>query len=261
MNEHVAYPIAQSLVEEHLSALRNYRVDAVPGLARTVQECVLSVQHAVATLREFDDECPTPREIKNSAWNLRERYLPPQSPVEKWKAEGYTHDPGFRDALLGSIPATSVLKAVPIVGIPADYQDAQEMLKRRPLGQLSPTLDELMWRAIKNRLRVNNFAQVPMGQCWHAAHQMGFPLNDAQETAMLRWVATQPDTIVPAPYSPAPSPTIPAQAEEKRCPRCAGTGRTEDGYCNCSTGRDLALAESPYQYGDEGEIQEEEPSA
>ncbi len=62
-------------------------------------------------------------------------------------------------------------------------------------GKLYPNLDELMWRAIRAHLGVTNFAQVPWGQCWQAARELGFPLAPHQEEAADRWRGMHPAPI------------------------------------------------------------------
>jgi hypothetical protein len=167
-NGGLAYPTAEYLTRDALGGLRGWP-DNEPGrklLIRTVHQAALSVAHARAFLAVFDNICPTPREIKESAWNLRERFLPPELPAEqKWKAEGYDYDPSFYERI------------------------AAQFAEGRKSGQ--PTMDEEMWSAIKRGLRVRDFSHAPFGQCWHAAQELGFPLNSHQREEMVRWLSTQ----------------------------------------------------------------------
>lgn len=69
---------------------------------------------------------------------------------------------------------------------------AQEVADLQAQGKYWPNLDELMWRAIKSRLGVTNFAEVPWGQCWGVAREMGFPLSKEQQEQRDAWINTQP---------------------------------------------------------------------
>ena len=81
-NPGVANPVCLALVRELLTALRNFpfHPEGAERLARVLGECTVSVAHARAVLEEFDSDCPTPREIKDVAYRLREQYVPPPKP-------------------------------------------------------------------------------------------------------------------------------------------------------------------------------------
>lgn len=165
----VATEVAKALVEKYLRALKDYRNEARDGLAMALQDTALGVGHAEATLKQFDHECPTPREIKDTALNLREKFLPPApAQKDKWEAEGYTYDANvFR-------------------------QITQEITANLAGGKFWPNQNELMWRAIKKHLKLANFRDVSWGECWNAAAELGFPLNLEQREARDRWLATKP---------------------------------------------------------------------
>lgn len=103
MNPVIADQIAVMKVRAYLAGLRGYpfHKEGESLLARTIQECAVSLAHADAILETFDNLCPTPREIKDVAFNLRSRFEPkPKSDIEKWKEEGATYDPTFYSKLI-----------------------------------------------------------------------------------------------------------------------------------------------------------------
>jgi hypothetical protein len=71
-----------------------------------------------------------------------------------------------------------------------EYERAvKECDELKAAGKFWPNLEELMWRAIRARLGVNNFAKVTWGECWRAAKEMGWPLTREQEQAIERMPA------------------------------------------------------------------------
>ena len=97
--------VALAKVKFYLAGLRGYsgKDESIAHLARTVQDACVSVDHADAVLRSFDDECPTPREIKDVALNTRDRYLPAQtSQEEQWRKEYGPPDKSFSESLVGA---------------------------------------------------------------------------------------------------------------------------------------------------------------
>lgn len=172
MNEAVVHDVAVMLVRRYLAGLRGWpaRPEGETRLAKTVQESCISVSHAEAVLETFNDLCPTPREISETAHNLRPKFAPPEpSPVEKWKAEGCTYDQGYFERI------------------------SKEVMS----GPGAKTQHERMWEGIRAKLKVRDFAHVPWGQCWQAAHELGFPLNHYQEEERLQWLAGQPRREAP----------------------------------------------------------------
>lgn len=161
----IAYEVAKSLVSVYLTALQNYRPESAERLAMTVQEAALSVQHAEETLKQFGHFCPTPDEIRETAFNLRSQFQPQPAQVKQWEAAGYTKGP-----------------------VGTSYYN--ELMKDRKPGD--PPLQEQMWKAIKEKLKVAEFSQVPIGECWDAAEKLGFPLNRCQHETMEAWRSRQP---------------------------------------------------------------------
>ena len=97
----VAAAVARALVREHWAGLRGFPSleEGQVLLLRALQDCCLSVDHARQVARTFNNLCPTPKEVADVAYNVRDRF----APKEKWvKEEGVVYDPAFRAALLGS---------------------------------------------------------------------------------------------------------------------------------------------------------------
>lgn len=87
--------VAIMKVRERLAGLRGYpvRPEGEYLLAEALQVCAISMAHVDAVLADFDDECPTPRLIKDVAMGLRERYEPSIDQRKQWEAECGAPDP------------------------------------------------------------------------------------------------------------------------------------------------------------------------
>lgn len=95
--------VAKALIIRYLSPLRGYTPEAVDRLSEALQEYALSVDHAEKSLERFEDQCPTPREIKTVVWDERSAFVPPpEDPKLKWIAEGATYEPDWATSMLGS---------------------------------------------------------------------------------------------------------------------------------------------------------------
>lgn len=223
----VTPPLALMLIQKYLSGLRHYPLheQGQKCLAMYLERYALSVEHAKSIVEAFRDDCPTPQELHDRAFNEKDRgnFLPPQPTLkEKWEAEGFTLDETF-------------------------YKRTQiEMGEKNP-----PRQDDVMCRAIKRKLGVKTFAKVPIGECWAAAQELGYPLNSYQREEMERWrgIHGGPKLVAPARGTPTRSVIPIATAAEigpepPRCPTCSGTGRLAfDEYCGCKLGRDLQKVE------------------
>lgn len=98
----LSHPVALSLIR-NLSALRFYPSlpEGESRLAVALTENTLSVEHARAVVAAFEETCPTPKDIRETADNLRPKFAPPEpSKVEQWKAEGSTYDPDWAQNLI-----------------------------------------------------------------------------------------------------------------------------------------------------------------
>lgn len=161
---------ALTFVRKWLAALRDYPEHEAGQkcLAMYLSRYALSIEHAEAILKAFRDQCPTPQDLHDVAYNdaLRAQFLPKQPPLkEQWLRAGYTLDAGFYDSI-------------------------QEQLGSRKPGE--PRQDDLMWKAIKKKLAVREFSKVPLGQCWAIAEELGFPLSGEQREELARWRLTHP---------------------------------------------------------------------
>ena len=162
----VVYEQALALVRTHLRSLRDHRTEAEPGIARVIQQLAYSVSHAEAALTRFDHIFPTPAEVKTVLRNLEGQFRPPEpSNEERWTAEGCTRDSSAYQEIIAE-----VAKSMGVKGAPREI--------------------DLMWRAIKDYLKVKDFKDVPIGKCWYAAHELGFPLNSQQIEKMQAWRGT-----------------------------------------------------------------------
>src|ERR1017187_7085305 len=84
----LALPVAQALFEQ-LSGFRGF---PKPGLGKdrfiqVFQQSVISVDHARAVIATFDDQMPTLREIRDTAYTLRSKFEPPIDQRGQWEKE------------------------------------------------------------------------------------------------------------------------------------------------------------------------------
>ncbi len=98
----IDHRLAYTLVRQW-SGLPGYpfHVEGESRLANTLVECSISVDHARALVANFEEKCPTPRDLKDAAFALREKFAPPKPDlIKQWKAEGATYDPDWSENLL-----------------------------------------------------------------------------------------------------------------------------------------------------------------
>jgi hypothetical protein len=56
-------------------------------LANVLQGCAISVDHARAIVANFEEEVPTPKEIRDTAYSLRPKFESAQDEVSKWREQ------------------------------------------------------------------------------------------------------------------------------------------------------------------------------
>jgi hypothetical protein len=121
----------------------------------------LSVSHAEAVVGVFDEQFPTPKQVKDVAFNLRQKYAPPEpSQREKWEAEYGPPDSAFYENL---------------------HREAGRIEHKGGYE------DEQMWRAIKRKLMVTSFANVPWGRIYSSKRELGFPLGRFEREQADAW--------------------------------------------------------------------------
>jgi hypothetical protein len=84
----LALPVAAALFEK-LSGFRGFPKPGI-GKVRFVQvfqQSVISVDHARAVIATFDDQMPTLREIRDTAYTLRSKFEPPVDQRQQWEKE------------------------------------------------------------------------------------------------------------------------------------------------------------------------------
>jgi hypothetical protein len=80
---------ALALIQFHLSGFRGYPPSEMGEkvFARGLQECTISVDHATAVVKKFDERFPTLREIIDTAVNLKPQFEHLESPQQAWQRE------------------------------------------------------------------------------------------------------------------------------------------------------------------------------
>lgn len=163
----VSRVVATALLRR-LSGFKGYPRGNEAGEAvfiEAIQEVCVSVDHARALVDAFDENFPTLREMRDQALSIKARLEPPPDLKKEWEAKYGPPDINF-------------------------YKQLQKELAERP----DVVEHDRMWAAIKQQLKVRIFRDVPIGQCWAAARDLGFPLNAQQREEVERW-----EHCVPAP--------------------------------------------------------------
>ncbi len=238
---------ATSLVREYLSALRGYNPikEAESLLGRAVQSVCVSVDHARATLSQFEEECPTPAEIKNLALNIRERFLPKQPPQrEQWEKEYGKPDPGWTESFIRTAKAEVRTPGDKKAEFKAQYDNMRLQSLKDCVCKSSPAgkaeLDAIVGRDERNADKIF-WAQAI------ARRERDYPTQMAAIRA-----GREPDFGAP-PSKVVPMKPITAESfrgvepmRVERCANCGGSGRLAgDDYCDeCQMGRDLRKMES-----------------
>ncbi len=132
----LALPVAQALFDQ-LSGFRGF---PKPGLGKdrfvqVFQESVVSVDHARAVIATFDDQMPTLREIRDTAYTLRAKFEPPVDQRAQWEKEYGPPDPEWSRKF-----AEGADKTTPAVDPIARKRQYQE--ERRAM----------LWQAIRDSL-------------------------------------------------------------------------------------------------------------
>jgi hypothetical protein len=166
----VTEDMALGLVRKYLSGLRHYPLheEGQKCLAMYLAKYALSMRHAISIVEAFHEDCPTPQNLHDVAYNenLRAKFLPPvRSQKEQWEAQGYTLDATW-------------------------YKQIQNQLQGRKPGE--PREIDLMYKAVKQKLKIKDWTHVSWGQIWSTARDLGFPLNTEQKEDAARWEALQP---------------------------------------------------------------------
>jgi hypothetical protein len=89
MKAAVDISICQAFIRKYLSGYRGYPATEAgeKRFAEAIQLNAVSVEHAEETLRSFDDQCPTVREIHDVAQNLKPRFLPKEDTRAEWEKQ------------------------------------------------------------------------------------------------------------------------------------------------------------------------------
>lgn len=243
--------IAFSLIKQYLAGLRGYNpmAEAVDLLMRTVQAACVSVSHAEAVLSSFDDQCPTPREIKEVALNLREHFLPPKpSQVEQWRKEYGSPDEAWSESMvkfatgnptkaqakaeLNRLRTQSIKDAIAYEQEAVDVRGGKEGANLRAFWA-----DHIRWleKNFPEQVAAVRAGREPVFP-EDRLHKAAKPLNaEGFEGPILKPISTESfEGVEPVP--------------QKRCSTCGGSGRLAgDDYCDdCEIGRDLRRQEARY---------------
>jgi hypothetical protein len=248
----VQAPVALAKVRYHLAGLRDYNPadEAVALLARAVQSVCVSIEHADATLSLFQQQCPTPREIKDAALNLRDRFLPKQPPLrEQWEKQYGPPDSGWSRALIQSATAA--------VG----DKKAQHKAERYNM-RLQALKDSVYYSSPAGQAEINAIIGEKERNAsrtfWaHAIfrNEQKYPVQIAAIRAGRepQFDEAKPEAVPMRPITAESFKGVQPMRIEK-CPTCGGSGRLAgDDYCDdCQMGRDLRKMESSYSNGKDG---------
>lgn len=102
--------VARSFLRQ-LSGFRGYPKDA-EGEGRFVEalcEVSLSVEHALAIVWAFDENFPTIREIRDTAYNLRAKFERKPDQTKEWEAKYGKPDPAFSERIINTAMGATAL--------------------------------------------------------------------------------------------------------------------------------------------------------
>lgn len=102
--------VARTLLKQ-LAGFRGYpKGDGLNRFVEVLCEISISVEHATALIETFDEEFPTLREIRDTAYNLRPRFQGIEDQRAKWEAMYGKPDPSWPEAVAKAIrrPASTV---------------------------------------------------------------------------------------------------------------------------------------------------------
>jgi hypothetical protein len=98
----MARTVSDALFRHHLEGFKGYPRERDAKFLEVFNECCLSVDHARAVLDSFTVAMPTLQDIKDTAWNLRERFEAHEPEQKRWQREYGPPDPNWTRNLIGS---------------------------------------------------------------------------------------------------------------------------------------------------------------
>jgi len=244
--------VALFKVRECLSGLRGYNnmPQAEMLLVRALQSVAVSVSHADAILTTFDDQCPTPREIKDVAFNTHDKFLPPQpSQTEQWEKEYGKPDAAWSQKLVqAAVKSPAERKRQFEADIRAVHLQAlkDSIYYSTPAGHAE--LDAIVGKQERSADR----------KFWADA----LAYNERQYPEQMAALRAGREPEFPGDKSRAPAKILPIKRpitadtfagvepmHVERCHNCGGSGRLAgDDYCDeCDTGRTLRRIEHSYR--------------
>jgi len=235
--------IALELVRHYIAGLRGYnpqpQVEA--RFAETIQEACVSVGHARHVLSQFEDICPTPKEIKESAFNSRDAFLPKRpSQREQWEKEYGPPDKSFTEKInsLGTGDRKTRYKA--------EYSQMRMQSLKDAVYYSTPEGQHELSKIVGQADRANSRA------FW--AHQIQWLTEKYPDQVAAIRAGREPEfPRTDAAVAPAVPQRITAESfhgvepmRTEKCSTCGGSGRLAgDDYCDaCQMGRDLRRQES-----------------
>jgi hypothetical protein len=138
----VSEDLAMSLTVEHWSCLRGFSSMLPAGrlqLARILHQVTVSADHARAVAKTFDELCPTPREIRETAERLGDSFEHKPAPEEEWRRQGLRADPVFSAQLLARMGKPDQYDQLRWQGVSAGIKRPRF---RRFCGQRNPAIGQ-----------------------------------------------------------------------------------------------------------------------
>jgi hypothetical protein len=157
----VQQAVARGLIQFHLAGFRGYPPSEMGEnvFARGLQECTVSVDHATAVVKSFQERFPTLREVVDTANGLRAQFEPQESQKAKWERE---------------------------YGKPVPFDSSMEgtcLCCGRPWAEIlsARAVQDEMWRRIKAQLGVKDFAETSWPAVYKAKRELGYKLTRGEE--------------------------------------------------------------------------------
>jgi hypothetical protein len=205
-------------------------------LVRTVQAVCISVEHMDATLSSFDQECPTPREIKDTAHNLRPKFDPKIDQRKEWEKQ-YGPPGAFQ-------PTVS---AKPIA--PRTSKEWEVCVRTARLQAIRDTLYYTEGRGVDELDDIQDKQERNADKAFWANALVHHEREHPEEVAAIR-AGRDPEV---AKEQPIASQRITPEmmravtpVRHERCPKCGGSGMLAfDEYCTCEMGESLRKLRLP----------------
>jgi hypothetical protein len=239
----IAGPVALAKVRHHLAGLRGFnpKPEAEALLARTVQAVCISVEHVDAVLSSFDNECPTPREIKDIAWSTRPKFEPKVDQYREWERQYGPPDKQWSENLIKQADQ------------PASKPTMKEWGAERRAMRLKAIRDTLYYTEGAGRKELDAIVGRQERNTDKAFWTNALRFHEREHPEEVAAIRAGREPEIPKEPELPPERRITAAmmravepVRHERCPKCGGSGMLAyDEFCDCKMGEALRRLKFP----------------